>query len=228
MIVRVNADFTRRATVSAEDYRWIQSPQAGVDRVLLDRVGGESARATSVVRYAPGSIFPMHHHPGGEEILVLSGSLSDEQGCYPAGFYLRNPPGSSHSPFSPDGAQIFVKLWQMSQDDKTSVRIDTQRPESWSQVVDRDVCNLYESCRESVKLIRLRSGSQLFERGVDSAEVFILRGCMLEGDRRYLAGSWLRLPQTANVELTAAEEGCVVYVKLSKLMRVLCLEDFGL
>ena len=106
----INADFSQPAIVTPSDYQWVESPQQGVQRVMLDRVGAEQARATSVVRYAPDSFFPRHQHPGGEEILVLSGTFSDELGHYPAGWYLRNPPGSNHQPFSVEGAVIFVKL----------------------------------------------------------------------------------------------------------------------
>lgn len=67
--MRLNADFSRRAIVTPEQYQWVASPQSGVERVMLDRVGEEKARATSIVRYAPGSWFPQHPHPGGEEIL---------------------------------------------------------------------------------------------------------------------------------------------------------------
>ncbi|MCG2606450.1 MAG: anti-sigma factor, partial [Achromobacter sp.] len=49
----VNADFSRPASVSPADYRWTASPQGGVERVLLDRVGAEQARATSALRAAP-------------------------------------------------------------------------------------------------------------------------------------------------------------------------------
>ncbi|MDQ6191113.1 cupin domain-containing protein [Klebsiella pneumoniae] len=41
---------------------------------MLDRIGGEQARATSLVRYLPQTSFPEHQHPGGEEILVLEGN----------------------------------------------------------------------------------------------------------------------------------------------------------
>lgn len=53
----INADFSRRAAHS-KDQQWIASPQAGVERVMLDRVGDERARATSIVRYATGARFP--------------------------------------------------------------------------------------------------------------------------------------------------------------------------
>lgn len=92
----INANFARRVSVASSDYQWVSSPQGGVERVMLDRVGDEVARATSVVRYAPNSSFPFHMHAQGEEILVLSGTFSDESGHYPAGWYLRNPPGSGH------------------------------------------------------------------------------------------------------------------------------------
>ncbi|WP_445262274.1 cupin domain-containing protein, partial [Pseudomonas sp. EA_15y_Pfl1_P104] len=53
----INADFNQRATVAAQDYDWVASPQLGVERVRLDRVGGEQARATSIVRYSAGASF---------------------------------------------------------------------------------------------------------------------------------------------------------------------------
>jgi len=50
---------------------WVVSPASGVDRLMLDRVGEEVARATSLVRYAAGSSFEPHKHALGEEFLVL-------------------------------------------------------------------------------------------------------------------------------------------------------------
>ena len=67
----VNADFSRRVVIATDEMRWIPSPQPGIDRRLLDRIGGEVARATSLVRYAPNSAFPAHEHALGEEFLVL-------------------------------------------------------------------------------------------------------------------------------------------------------------
>jgi len=64
---------------------------------MLDRIGEEVAQATSIVRYAAGSHFDRHVHDGGEEILVPHGVFSDEYGDYPAGAYVRNPPGASHT-----------------------------------------------------------------------------------------------------------------------------------
>ncbi len=69
--MRINDDLSRPVIVHAARQDWVPSPAAGVDRRMLFRVGGEKARATSIVRYAPGSHFTRHGHPGGEEFLVL-------------------------------------------------------------------------------------------------------------------------------------------------------------
>ena len=125
MTMNINDDFSARIAACAADTTWTPSPLPGVDRRMLDRVGDEVARATSIVRYAPGSHFDRHVHDGGEEILVLEGVFSDESGDYSAGTYLRNPPGSAHAPFSREGCLLFVKLRQFAPGDLESVRIPT-------------------------------------------------------------------------------------------------------
>lgn len=119
----LNADFTVRAVVHAADIPWVASPMKGVDRRMLDRLGAEVARATTIVRYAAGSAFSPHVHSGGEEFLVLSGTFQDEHGDFPAGSYVRNPPTTSHTPSAADGAVIMVKLWQFDPDDRTEITL---------------------------------------------------------------------------------------------------------
>src|SRR5215470_8084316 len=121
----VNADFAQRVVIETDALPWLASPQAGVERRLLDRIGGEVARATSLVRYAPASVFPPHEHGLGEEFLVLDGTFVDEHGDYPRGTYVRNPPGSRHAPRTADGCTILVKLRQMSPAEQARVVIDT-------------------------------------------------------------------------------------------------------
>jgi len=209
----VNAEFSRRAIVTPDQYRWASSPQAGVERVMLDRVGDERARATSIVRYAAGSRFPRHSHPGGEEILVLSGTFSDASGDYPAGWYLRNPPGSSHQPWSAEGALILVKLWQMSPTDRATVRIDTRAPANWSDAQGRQVCELFESESEHVQLVRIAGGDPLLPAGLGGAELLVLEGELEFDGRRYGQGSWLRLPAGGDRHGHAASAGVKVYLK---------------
>jgi len=120
--MELNADFSRRVLIHSEDIPWRASPMPGVDRRMLDRIGNEVARATSIVRYAPGSRFSAHTHTGGEEFIVLDGVFQDEHGDYPAGTYVRNPPTTSHTPGAEQGCTIFVKLWQFDPEDRTQFR----------------------------------------------------------------------------------------------------------
>jgi len=213
----INADFSRRASVVPDQYQWSASPQGGVERVMLDRVGAEKARATSFVRYAPDSRFPPHRHPGGEEILVLSGTFSDEDGDYPAGWYLRNPPDSSHQPFSREGAIIFVKLWQMPPDEGRRVRIDTGEPASWQRQGDREVCPLFLSEAERVCLQRLVSGQALPVEAADGAELLVLTGDLMVDGQPYPRGSWIRLPVGDHPQFVAGARGATLYLKTGHL-----------
>ena len=116
--MHINADFSQRVVVRPEDYEWVSSPAAGVERMMLDRIGDDVARATTIVRFAPDSQFDTHTHGGGEEFLVLEGVFSDETGDYPAGTYVRNPIGTSHKPHTKEGCTILVKLHQFDDDDQ--------------------------------------------------------------------------------------------------------------
>lgn len=219
--MRINADFSRRAVVNGDEYQWIASPQQGVERVMLDRIGEEKARATSIVRYAPNSHFPEHQHPGGEEILVLSGTFSDEMGDYPAGWYLRNPPGSAHQPFSDQGAIIFVKLRQMPAEENRTVRVNTNDASCWQQLADRETCPLFTGSYEQASLQRLKSGVALFPKAIDSAELFILSGSLSARKQRFIKGSWIRLPAGEYPDLIAGSEGVTYFEKKNHLGKLL-------
>src|SRR6516164_3417206 len=96
----LNDNLSARTLVHAAGLDWVPSLAKGVERRMLFRIGDEKARATSIVRYAPGSRFARHGHPGGEEFLVLEGMFQDESGYFPVGTYVRNPPGTGHAPSS--------------------------------------------------------------------------------------------------------------------------------
>lgn len=55
--MEVNSNFSQPVVVHSEQLDWQASPMKGVDRRMLDRIGDEVARATTIVRYAPGSKF---------------------------------------------------------------------------------------------------------------------------------------------------------------------------
>jgi anti-sigma factor ChrR (cupin superfamily) len=216
----INADFSRRAIVTPEQYRWVASPLPGVERVMLDRVGAEQARATSIVRYAPGSSFSFHLHPGGEEILVLAGTFSDAGGDYPAGWYLRNPPAYGHAPFSHEGATIFVKLRQMQREAQPTVRVDIRDPRAWCDEGGRAVCPLYADEAERVSVQRVSPGDTALADTRGGAELLVLEGAVRAADVRCETGSWIRLPAGDAADLVADTAGATIYLKTGHLLGV--------
>ena len=215
--MELNADFTKRALVHSADLEWVASPMAGVDRRMLDRIGDEVARATSIVCYAPGSAFSPHVHTGGEEFLVLDGVFQDEHGDFPAGSYIRNPPESSHTPGSEPGCTIFVKLWQFDMADRTHVRIDTGKMRFVLQGRGVEVMPLFADGREDVALERWAPGALVNISGHEGAEFLVLDGGFTEGGDTLKAGSWLRLPKGSSTSAKAGPDGAKVWVKRDHL-----------
>lgn len=194
----INADFSRRVVIATAELPWIQSPQIGVERRMLDRIGGEVARATSLVRYAPGSVFPAHDHALGEEFLVLGGVFSDENGDYAAGTYVRNPPGSRHAPRTSPGCTILVKLRQMALDDHVHVVINaTQRDWQTGEIAAHSWLLLHSACSlgERVMMERLEAGARLPATCVAAGEeIFVLSGELEDESGRYGPNTWIRNP----------------------------------
>lgn len=211
----LNADFSKRAVVHSADIPWVASPMPGVDRRMLDRIGDEVARATTIVRYAPGSQFSAHTHTGGEEFIVLEGTFQDEHGDYPAGTYVRNPPTTSHTPSSKDGCIIFVKLWQFDMDDRDQFRRDMT-----SGLVSKDgvaQVELHRDAREVVTYYQADANTGITVNAKGGIELLILSGSLIEGGETLIEGSWLRLPDGSDLSAVAGPDGAAFWVKSGHL-----------
>lgn len=217
----LNADLSQRAVSFAEEAQWVASPMAGVERRMLERDGDEVARATSVVRYRPGSRFERHEHALGEEFLVLEGAFSDEQGEYPAGTYVRNPPGSGHAPWSDAGCVLFVKLRQFHPDDRERVVVDTRAAEWFPGIVKGiAVMPLHGFGSERVSLVRWAANTRFTQHVPPRGEeIFVLDGSVEDEEGRYTAGSWLRNPPGSQ-HMPFSLEGCLLSVKIGHLPAV--------
>lgn len=217
--MRLNDDLTRPVFVNAAELEWVPSPAAGVERRMLFRVGGEVARATSIVRYAPGSAFPRHTHAGGEEILVLDGTFQDEHGDYPAGSYFRNPPGTSHVPAAKDGCVIFVRLWQYRRGDQTQVvrqpgqgQPAEPRPGAASATV------LFDDGHEDVRLEAWNAGERITVANPRGLEFLVLSGALTIGGEAMGSQGWGRLPAGTDLTAEIGPAGATVWLKDAPLL----------
>lgn len=215
----LNANFDERAAVHAAKIDWKASPIPGVERRMLDRIGDEVARATSIVRYAPNSTFSPHVHTGGEEFLVLDGVFQDEHGDFPAGSYIRNPPQSKHTPGSAPGCTIFVKLWQFDLDDRTHVRIDTNK---MAYIADGaragvETMPLFRDDHEDVRLERWAPDCRAELDAAKGLELLVLEGSFVESGETFERQSWLRLPKGSSSYAEAGPTGARVWTKRDHL-----------
>jgi quercetin dioxygenase-like cupin family protein len=214
--MELNSDFSQRVLVRTEKEPWLPSPSPGVERRMLDRIGDEVARATSIVRFAPGQSFSPHTHGGGEEFIVLDGVFQDEHGDYPAGSYVRNPPTTSHTPGSDEGCTIFVKLWQFDPEDRTQF----SKPMAEGLVAQGDgvkVNELFRDGREIVRYYALDAGAALKSAPVGGLELLLLSGSVQDGDDCLRAGDWLRLPEGEALALSAGPDGATLWMKTGHL-----------
>ncbi len=220
--MNVNDDFAKRASVIGAKDRFVPSPVSGVERLMLDRVGGEVARATSIVRFVPGSAFMEHTHGGGEEFLVLDGVFQDESGDFPAGSYVRNPPTTHHTPASRDGCLLFVKLWQFDPQDRTEVRIDTSAKsfEPLGSQTGVAILSLFSDNTETVALERWPAEASIQRHCPGGCELLVLEGQMAENGEVFSKHDWLRLPADATLSAKAGAAGCTVWIKTGHLRTV--------
>lgn len=218
--MKLNADFNARVVINTADIDWVPSPMPGVERKMLDRIGDEIARATSLVRYAPGSRFSAHTHGGGEEFFVLSGVFNDSNGSYPAGTYVRNPVGSSHAPWAgPEGATIFVKLHQFDENDQQTVVINThEQPWYQGMVPGLTVMPLHEFGSEHVALVKWAPDTRFNpHQHWGGEEILVLEGVFRDEYGDYPAGTWLRSPHLSKHHPYTGPEGALIYVKTGHL-----------
>lgn len=214
----LRADWRERCVLRLAEQPWVDAPAAGVQRQLLERDGGEVARATSIVRYAPGAQFSAHRHDLGEEIWVLDGVFSDEHGDYGPGTYLRNPPGSSHAPFSRTGCTLFVKLRYHPPDDLERVVIDTRHAD-WRPglVPGLQVMPLHQFDGQHTALVRWAPNTFFNpHRHYGGEEILVLDGVFSDEHGDYPALSWLRSPHLSQHQ-PFSREGCLILVKVGHL-----------
>ena len=217
--MELNADFSKDVHVAYAENPWRASPGAGVERKMLDRIGDEVARATTIVRFAPGSAFAPHTHDGGEEYVVLEGVFQDEDGDFPVGTYVRNPPTSRHTPGSEPGATIFVKLWQFDPDDREHVRIDMNSIETAPDAARAGVATatLFRDPREHVSLEVWSTNTRHMLNAPGGAEVLVLEGSLDAGGRAMGPRDWLRLAPGSDAMLDAGADGARLWIKTGHL-----------
>ena len=207
-------DFNQRVHVELGRQPWQDSPAAGVQRKRIELIGTEQPKLTTLVRFAPGSHFDEHSHDGGEELYILSGVFSDASGDYPAGTYVRNPPGTKHAPYTQQGCTLFVKLRQFQPGDQQQFAINIHDNQwEYSHHYNIRQLSLHQFGDEAVRLLRINAGGQikptLYPHGI---EIFVIDGSLIDDCGYYAEWDWVRYPRGTQLSLSS-HTGCLIYMR---------------
>jgi len=215
-MANINIDFTQKVVIDTQQQAWINSPMGGVLRKPLARSEDE-VHITSIVEYAPQSYFSEHPHPQGEEIFVLEGVFSDQDGDYTAGTYLRNPPNSRHKPFSEQGCLIFVKLNQFDDTDLQSVRINTQKAPWLQGIGNLQVMPLHDFEGQHTALVKWPAGEHFKpHKHFGGEEILVISGTFQDEFGLYPTHTWIRSPHMSEHN-PFVEEETIILVKTGHL-----------
>lgn len=210
-----NADFDQRVVAHTAQSEWIDTDAPGVNIKLLEAARVPDPRVTMLIRFAPGSTYDLSQHHGGEEFLVLKGTLTDERGVYAEGCYVRNPAGTPHIPRSDNGCLLFVKLGEFGESDLEHRIIDTHDTDAWlpGPIEGTQVIPLHMHDSRSVLMIRWEKDAS-FTPGLDpqGEEMFVVDGTLEDDQGIYESHSWIRNPISA-WQSWKGRAGTVTYYK---------------
>ncbi len=87
---------------------WQPTERKGVSRKPLYSQAGYTD-TMQLERWEAGTTVGTTLYEQGAEFFVLDGEFEDDEGAYPAGTWLRIPPGGSHSPRASRGCELYIK-----------------------------------------------------------------------------------------------------------------------
>ena len=208
MCFNMNRHEPAAVSFSVED--WTPSPIAGVHRIRLERAGAESGWTTSIVKYDPLSKFHQHSHPNGEELFILDGVFSDENGDYPKGTYIRNPDPSPHSPFSKEGCILLVRLCQMNHNQLQKVII---KPNSRPWILSERGYHFKLLYQDSYETVEIQKHIAYTPFLIDSGDMVILQGNISMDGQILPPFSWARSPNSKEFQATSPTDAVILVKK---------------
>lgn len=97
-----------QVTIDTNAGTWLAGEGSGVEMLPLYEDTNYPERMR-MLRLAPGGSTRRVSHPGGQELFVVQGSLTDDFGAYDAGTWVRHPPGTTNALCSPSGCELYEK-----------------------------------------------------------------------------------------------------------------------
>jgi hypothetical protein len=118
--------------------------------------------------------------------------------------YVRNPPGSRHTPGASEGCMIFVRLRQFHSEDREQLATELN--------VHGDQL-LFENRHERVWIQAIQANARIELSNPRGLELLVLDGAVAGEDFLLQPLSWMRLPPGMPLEATAGTGGARLWVK---------------
>jgi len=111
----MHSDPSLNQLIRSNDTAWQLLDEPGVSGVWVKvlRFDQTTMRApTILLKFDPGATYPVHSHPGGEEIYVIDGDIQLGKDHLRAGDYLYTAPNNIHAVKSTGGCVVLVNVPQ--------------------------------------------------------------------------------------------------------------------
>ena len=145
-------------------------------------------------------------------------AVTDASGDYGPGSYVRNPPGTSHAPWSENGCTIFVKLRQFQEGDlEQKVFNIHDGPYVDGRIPGADRMYLHEYGEEMVWISKIEPNTYFPEHVHPGGEEFVvIEGEICDENHVWPQGSWVRFPDGSR-HSPFTKTGCLLWVKTGHL-----------
>lgn len=223
---QVNSDPTQCVVVDTNQIPWEPTGVHGLRAKVLERVADPvKGRETALFRLEPGASLPSETLAERQEIFVLEGSFSDEDGSYGQHTWIWNPPGRRQTLRSADGCVFYAKRRVPIYRDEASRErkvIDTKSVK-WLDFPHRgaEVLHLH---KDPNGLETGRIGNVYTHRKLPShdhsigEETFVVKGCLKDEYTTYGTGVWFRMPCGKPHAPYTEDERCMMLIREGDLV----------
>jgi quercetin dioxygenase-like cupin family protein len=109
----VHQDPIQNQLTRSNEVEWRLLDEPGVTGVWVKALRFDKSTLRSptiLLKFDPGATYPVHSHPGGEEIFVLSGDIQLGKDHLQAGDFLYTAPHNIHAVRSAGGCVVIVNV----------------------------------------------------------------------------------------------------------------------
>lgn len=223
---QVNADPAQCAVVDTNKMPWEPTAHRGMSMKVLERINDpRKGRETALFKLEPGTTLAAEVLKERQQVFVLEGSYSDENGTYGQHTWIWNPPGYKQTVSTKEGCVFYAKrrVPIYPDEDKRARQVLDAKTTKWLEFPHRgaDVLHLY---KDPNGLETGRIGHVHTQRKIPShdhsigEETFVIEGRLSDEYTSYGKGVWFRMPCGVPHAPYTGDERCKMLIREGDLV----------